>query len=98
MMAAPRALNIPNDESSRDDDDYVDSGALIPLDKADGTTSGSIQLLGVRTVILSLIMCMGRVIADGKSRVSLVLTSRPPPFPAQATQPISRYSPTVHLA
>jgi hypothetical protein len=101
MMAAPPALNIPTDEASRDDDDYVDSGALIPLDKADGTTSGSIQLLGVRTVILSLIMCMGRVIADGRlcvSLASLVLTLRSPPFPAQATQPIPRYRLTVHFA
>lgn len=65
MMAIPRPLNIPNDETNRDEDDYVDSGALVPLDKADGTTSGSIQLLGVRTVILSLIMCVGRVIGDG---------------------------------
>lgn len=65
MMAIPRPLNIPNDEADREDDGHVDSGALVPLDKADGTTSGSIQLLGVRTVILSLIMCVGRVIGDG---------------------------------
>lgn len=65
MMAIPRPLNIPNDEANDDDDGHVDSGALVPMDKADGTTSGSIQLLGVRTVILSLIMCVGRVIGDG---------------------------------
>lgn len=66
MMATPLPLNIPADERGNNDDDYVESGALLPLDKADGTPSGSIQLLGVRTVILSLVMCMGRVIADGK--------------------------------
>ena len=64
-MAIPRPLNIPNDEANHDDDGHVDSGALVPLDKADGTASGSVQLLGVRTVILSLIMCVGRVIGDG---------------------------------
>jgi len=67
MMATPLPLNIPADERGDRDDDYVDSGALLPLDKADGTQSGSIQLLGIRTVILSLVMCMGRVIADGTS-------------------------------
>jgi hypothetical protein len=64
MMAEPLRLNTTNNEDN--DDDHVDTGALIPFDKADGSATGSIQLLGVRTVILCLVLCMGRVIADGE--------------------------------
>jgi hypothetical protein len=97
-MATPLPLNIPADERGDKDDDYVDSGALLPLDKADGTPSGSIQLLGIRTVILSLVMCMGRVIADGTSPSIALLIHRPPTLSTQATPLISRYHPPVHLA
>ena len=98
-MTTPYPLNIPADERGDKDDDYVDSGALLPLDKADGTPSGSIQLLGIRTVILSLVMCMGRVIADGESIPSfLLLIRRPPSLSAQATPLVSRYHPPIYLA
>ena len=97
-MATPLPLNIPADERGNDDDAYVDPGALLPLDKADGTASGSIQLLGLRTVIMSLVMCMGRVIADGKPTPPALLTYRPSPLAPEATPPVSRYGPTLYLA
>lgn len=58
----------------RDEDDYVDSGALIPWDKADGTGSGSVQMMGIRTVILCLVMCSGRTISDGEFSGSIHLS------------------------
>ncbi|KAK8844165.1 hypothetical protein IAR55_006959 [Kwoniella newhampshirensis] len=48
----------------QEDDDPEDSGALINWEKGDGTSSGHVGLLGVRTVILSIVMCLGRVVTD----------------------------------
>ncbi|OCF35722.1 hypothetical protein I316_02777 [Kwoniella heveanensis BCC8398] len=41
-----------------------DSGALIQWEKGDGTSSGHIALLGIRTIILAVIMTLGRVASD----------------------------------
>lgn len=49
-----------------DESDQVDSGAIIAWDKVDGTGSGNVQMLGIRTVILCLVMCMGRLVTDGE--------------------------------
>lgn len=46
----------------------ADSGALLRWEKGDGTASGSIALLGVRTVILCLVLCLGRVVQDSACR------------------------------
>ena len=51
---------------AQDTDEPTDSGALIRWEKADGTASGNLGLLGVRTVVLCLVMCLGRVIQDGE--------------------------------
>lgn len=59
--------NADGEEAGQDDDDGpVDSGALIRWEKADGTASGNVGLLGVRTVILCLVLCLGRIIHDGR--------------------------------
>ncbi len=69
-MANPKTLpmfDVNGDQAEDDDDEPADSGALIRWEKADGTASGNVGLLGVRTVILCLVLCLGRVIQDGKS-------------------------------
>ena len=70
-MANPNPLPLldARGDGTMDDDERADSGALIRWEKADGTASGNVGLLGVRTVILCLVMCMGRVIQDGGSAV-----------------------------
>ncbi|WWD06919.1 hypothetical protein V865_005016 [Kwoniella europaea PYCC6329] len=47
-----------------EDEAGKDSGALIQWEKGDGTSSGHIALLGIRTVILAIVMTMGRVVSD----------------------------------
>lgn len=101
MMAQPLALTMTLEDGQRQEDDHVDSGALIPWEKADGTSAGSIQLLGIRTVILCLVLCHGRVIADGMSSCvapKTTLTSRYPSLTAQASKPVSRYTTSLQLA
>ncbi|WVQ81365.1 hypothetical protein IAT38_003488 [Cryptococcus sp. DSM 104549] len=44
--------------------DIEDSGALIRWEKGDGTMSGHVGLLGIRTMILSIIMCHNRNVTD----------------------------------
>jgi len=44
----------------------VDSGALIRLEKGDGGATGGLGLLGVRTIVLCLILCVGRIVKDGE--------------------------------
>lgn len=66
-MNEPRAMPgfpIENDEY-KEDGDTPGSGALLRWEKGDGGI-GHVALLGVRTVILSLILCSGRMIQDGK--------------------------------
>lgn len=64
-MSTPQPLQrLDLGERTQAETDYVDSGALIPWDKADGTASGNVAMMGIRTVILCLVLCMGRVIAD----------------------------------
>jgi hypothetical protein len=70
-MAETIPLAMSQDDNGRREDDHVDSGALIPWDKADGTAAGSIELLGIRTVIMCLVMCNGRVIADGEFQTAI---------------------------
>ncbi|OCF79047.1 hypothetical protein I204_00991 [Kwoniella mangroviensis CBS 8886] len=60
-MSNPSALPL----GLEDEDEAVkDSGALMQWEKGDGTSSGHIALLGIRTVILAIIMTMGRVVSD----------------------------------
>lgn len=67
-MSQPRSLprlDLEEDEVPGEEE-MVDSGALIRWEKNDGTPSGHIALLGIRTIILCLVLCLGRVIQDGK--------------------------------
>lgn len=69
LLSVPQPLPLFDVDGERaDDDGYVDSGAIVPWDKADGSSSGSIQMLGIRTVILCLLLCAGRVIDDGEQQ------------------------------
>nr|ODN90611.1 hypothetical protein L203_01722 [Cryptococcus depauperatus CBS 7841] len=60
IMAEPFAF----DHDVQDEVEDEDSGALIRWDKGDGGVTGHVGLLGIRTVILSIIMCLGRVVSD----------------------------------
>lgn len=67
LLAIPQALPLFDEDEGRPGvSDDVDSGAVIPWDKADGTASGNVQMMGVRMIILCLVMCSGRVISDGE--------------------------------
>lgn len=104
-MATPQPFPMFDAAGDRaDESDHVDSGAIIAWDKVDGTGSGSVQMLGIRTVVLCLVMCMGRLVTDGECH-SLPklwkltdLWCRPPAFDAQAFEPISRHDITLHFA
>lgn len=67
-MADPRPLPMPSGAAAEDEAHLdaleKDSGALIRWEKADGTAAGGIGMLGVRTVILCLILCLGRSAHD----------------------------------
>ncbi|ORX39287.1 MAGE family-domain-containing protein [Kockovaella imperatae] len=68
-LSKPRALpDMEDDEedvaNGRGIEDQMDSGALLRLDKGDGTASGNIGLLGIRTVILCIVLVYGRLITD----------------------------------
>jgi hypothetical protein len=71
MMNEPRSLPMVEhrEDEYAEDSDAPDSGALLRWDKGDGTVVGHIGLLGIRTVILCLVLCTGRVIQDGKHGV-----------------------------
>jgi hypothetical protein len=58
-------MPAPAGNSIVDDDGIPDLGAVVRWEKGDGTASGHLALLGLRTVILSLVMVLGRVIQDG---------------------------------
>lgn len=72
-MSTPKALPVLNSageqlvDPTADGDDAEDSGALLRWEKGDGTASGHVALLGIRTVILCLVLAKERVIQDGKS-------------------------------
>lgn len=72
LMNDPRPLThlIHEQDEYREREDHPDSGAMLRWEKADGTNSGHVALLGIRTVILSLILCSGRMMQDGKSPLS----------------------------
>ncbi|OXC60434.1 hypothetical protein C358_04148 [Cryptococcus neoformans MW-RSA852] len=59
-MAEPAPL--PHGIQFEGDDD--DSGALLQWDKGDGGIIGHVGLLGIRTLILSLVLCHNRIISD----------------------------------
>ncbi|WWC91027.1 uncharacterized protein L201_005967 [Kwoniella dendrophila CBS 6074] len=56
---SPLPLGLDSEENQEHD-----SGALIQWEKGDGTSSGHIALLGIRTVILAIVLTSGRVITD----------------------------------
>lgn len=75
-MSEPNPLPLfQPDEDERDHPSYddgdgpADSGALINWEKGDGTGTGHVAMMGVRTLILCLVLCAGRVIQDGESGV-----------------------------
>lgn len=74
-MSDPKALPMLNSAGERlvdptaDGEEAEDSGALLRWEKGDGTASGHVALLGIRTVILCLVLANERVIQDGKSAV-----------------------------
>jgi hypothetical protein len=75
-MSKPNPLPLfQPDEDERDHPSYddgdgpADSGALINWEKGDGTGTGHVAMMGVRTLILCLVLCAGRVIQDGQSGV-----------------------------
>ncbi|WVQ93061.1 hypothetical protein IAU59_000125 [Kwoniella sp. CBS 9459] len=62
-MSNPAALPL-GAEAEDAADGEEDSGALIRWEKGDGTSSGHIALLGIRTIILAVVMTLGRVTSD----------------------------------
>ncbi len=69
-MSTPSSLSLLNghplnEGNIYEPEDTVDSGALLRLEKADGSSTGGMGLLGVKTVILCLMLCLGRVVKDG---------------------------------
>jgi hypothetical protein len=70
-MNEPRALPHLDTEPDEyaEDVDKPDSGALLRWDKGEGTSTGHVAMTGIRTVILTLILCSGRVIQDGVSQM-----------------------------
>ena len=79
-MSDPRPLphlELAEDEM-KEDEDHPDSGALIRWEKGDGGPSGHVALLGIRTIILCLVLCMGRMIQDGESEWSPISLLSPP--------------------
>ncbi|WVW79536.1 hypothetical protein I302_101505 [Kwoniella bestiolae CBS 10118] len=60
-MSNPLSLPLGLEDEGQEGQD---SGALIQWEKGDGTSSGHIALLGIRTVILAIVMTMGRVVSD----------------------------------
>jgi hypothetical protein len=65
-MSVPTPIPRSADDEPAGDPGQPDSGALIRWEKADGGPSGSIGLLGIRTVILCLVLCTDRSITDGE--------------------------------
>ncbi|ODN97304.1 hypothetical protein L198_03867 [Cryptococcus wingfieldii CBS 7118] len=61
FMNNPRPLP---QETQDQVEEAEDSGALLPWDKADGGVIGHVGLMGLRTLILSLIMGLGRATSD----------------------------------
>jgi hypothetical protein len=114
-MSDPRPLphlQLADDEI-QEDEDHPDSGALLRWEKGDGGPSGHVALLGIRTIILCLVLCMGRVIQDGKSAIVLIIPtyslgppsplvittdSRPPPLPPSPPQPRAEHPLTLQYS
>ena len=65
LPALPR--DDDDDELDEEVTEKADSGALLRLEKGDGTASGSVGLLGIRSLIMCIILTYGRVITDGES-------------------------------
>lgn len=67
-MSNPQSLPRNEDEDALEGDtpDEGDSGALLRLEKGDGTASGNIGLMGIRSIIMCIILAYGRVIMDGE--------------------------------
>jgi hypothetical protein len=65
-LPLPGTQDDDEERERRNDDAPPDSGALLRWEKADPTPTGHIALLGIRTLVLSLILCLGRAIQDGE--------------------------------
>jgi hypothetical protein len=94
-MATPRPLPFP--QGGGDDEEHLaelekDSGSLIRWEKGDGTPSGAIGMLGVRTVILCLVLCLGRSANDGELiKVIGRANNRPTARSSPPSQPHTRH-------
>lgn len=96
-MANPVSLPIGDRMSAAEQEAReADSGALLQWEKADGTASGSVALLGIRTVILCLVLCLGRVTEDSGLRPRLA-DSRHAPWVPSPPQPSSRYRSAIQV-
>ncbi|KAL0247837.1 hypothetical protein I308_103915 [Cryptococcus tetragattii IND107] len=62
IQAMSEPTPLPYGIQAEGDDD--DSGALLQWDKGDGGIIGHVGLLGIRTLILSLVLCHNRIIGD----------------------------------
>lgn len=62
QMTRPNPLPMP--EGGEDEATLADSGAVLQWEKADASATGSLGLLGIRTVILCIILSLGRSVPD----------------------------------
>ncbi|EJT51880.1 hypothetical protein A1Q1_06877 [Trichosporon asahii var. asahii CBS 2479] len=62
-MTKPNPLPLPEDEAAAEAA-QADSGAVLQWEKADASQTGALGLLGIRTVILCIILSLGRSVPD----------------------------------
>lgn len=62
-MTRPAPLPMPEDESAAEVATQ-DSGAVLQWENADASQTGALGLLGIRTVILCIILSLGRSVPD----------------------------------
>lgn len=62
-MTKPNPLPMPEDEAATEAA-QADSGAVLQWEKADASQTGALGLLGIRTVILCIILSLGRSVPD----------------------------------
>lgn len=84
------------------DDEDADPGSIIDWRTGDASGSGSVEMLGIRTVILCLVMVFGRVISDGqllpREPLAQLTSSRQLARLPLTSESLSGYSSTLQLA
>lgn len=75
-MSEPQPLNLfdARGNALMQDDDDADPGSIIDWRAGDASGSGTVEMLGIRTIILCLVMVQGRVISDSEFRSSYDMT------------------------